>query len=504
MKRALIWAGAGVLLLAVGAGIWQGGYLQRSALPTPAPSAATEDPQTETRSFAIRGVIEGFYGKPWSFEERLSMFDFMADHHYNTYVYAPKDDPYQRVSWGDLYPAAEAERMKQLVQGAENRRIRFVYSISPGVPAPMPGQKLTQEAIDRSIGFSVAADRERLKKKLEQMRGLGVKTVMLSFDDVASRMKDKDRGIYGTDLGAAHVELANLVLEEQRALDPEFTLWFAPTRYHGVKDNQYWQTVRAKLHPDIHVIWTGKEIVSPAIRSEEADQVAKWLGRKPLVWDNYPVNDFTYEIDHRPQLFLGPLEGRDADLHLHTAGLLANPMIQPEASKLALATVGDYLADPKAYDPERAWGESLDALRGVKDVQVLTSLLAYARTSPVHAAPDARIAELIAAFWKDPAPASAATAHLRSEFERLQRLPVELPTAVENKALLAEINPWVRKLAWQGEAGVLAIEYLSLPPEHAGKAAAKAQLVGKLQQLQGDSTKIGEEVLEFALEAVKK
>ena len=44
-------------------------------------------------AFAIRGVIEGFYGTPWSDEQRLDIIDFLAAHRFNTFLgYVPKDD----------------------------------------------------------------------------------------------------------------------------------------------------------------------------------------------------------------------------------------------------------------------------------------------------------------------------------------------------------------------------------------------------------------------------
>ena len=41
-----------------------------------------------------KGIIEGFYGIPWTFEERKSMINFLSDIGLNQYIYAPKDDPY--------------------------------------------------------------------------------------------------------------------------------------------------------------------------------------------------------------------------------------------------------------------------------------------------------------------------------------------------------------------------------------------------------------------------
>jgi len=48
------------------------------------------------RGFRRRGIVEGFFGPPWSIEQRCAMFEFGAKHAMNTYLYAPKDDPYHR------------------------------------------------------------------------------------------------------------------------------------------------------------------------------------------------------------------------------------------------------------------------------------------------------------------------------------------------------------------------------------------------------------------------
>ncbi|MBA3846880.1 MAG: beta-N-acetylglucosaminidase domain-containing protein, partial [Planctomycetes bacterium] len=60
------------------------------------------------------GVIEGFYGQPWSAAERVQLFDWMAAWGLNTYLYAPKDDLHHRASWREPYPPPEADAIRQL------------------------------------------------------------------------------------------------------------------------------------------------------------------------------------------------------------------------------------------------------------------------------------------------------------------------------------------------------------------------------------------------------
>ncbi|MGB8954370.1 MAG: protein O-GlcNAcase [Tumebacillaceae bacterium] len=483
MKRTGTWIG----LVVISAALFTA--CQEQKAPEPSKQQAqdsTSQPQQNDKSFAIRGVIEGFYGTPWTQKQRMDMFDFMGKHHFNTYVYAPKDDPYQRLRWMELYPATQGEQMKELITGAKQDGIRFIYSISPGLPEPLPGETITPPVEKAAITYSSPEQRKQLLEKIDQMMRLGAEGIMLSFDDIQQKLNQADQQVYGGDYAHAQMELANYVLETEREKNPNFQLWFAPTTYYGVKDNAYWQTLRSQLDASVQVIWTGSWILAPSITSEQADNVAKLLGRKPLIWDNYPVNDYTYSVKKRPQLFMGPLEFRAPDLYAHSTGLLANPMIQPEASKIALATVGDYLDHPETYDPANAWQESLQAIGG----EGLRKFSEYAMESSLHKENNASFAKLVAGNDKE---------KLRQELELLRDLPKQVAAELAGKPLLQELEPWLSKLGKEGEAGVLALQVLSDPK----RADLKKQLTAKIQELQKDNLKIGEDVFEFANHALQ-
>ena len=53
------------------------------------------------------GAIEGFYGKPWSDEQRKDLFKLMALWGMNAYMYAPKDDFKHRHLWREMYSDLE-------------------------------------------------------------------------------------------------------------------------------------------------------------------------------------------------------------------------------------------------------------------------------------------------------------------------------------------------------------------------------------------------------------
>ena len=64
-----------------------------------------------------RGVVEGFYGEPWSHQVRLSLIDYYGKNKMNTYLYGPKDDPYHSCpNWRLPYPEKEAKNISELVR----------------------------------------------------------------------------------------------------------------------------------------------------------------------------------------------------------------------------------------------------------------------------------------------------------------------------------------------------------------------------------------------------
>ncbi len=52
----------------------------------------------------LRGIVEGFYGTPWTTTDRMDILGFCGEHGLNAYIYAPKDDPYHRDKWREPYP----------------------------------------------------------------------------------------------------------------------------------------------------------------------------------------------------------------------------------------------------------------------------------------------------------------------------------------------------------------------------------------------------------------
>jgi hyaluronoglucosaminidase len=106
----------------------------------------------------------------------------------------------------------------------------------------------------------------------------------------------------------------------------------------------------------VPIAWTGVTVVCDEITHTDASARAAAVGeRAPLVWDNYPVNDAVMA----DRMFLGPLRGRDPGLAEVCSGYVANPMVQPHASKLPLASIAAFL---EGDDPEAMWIREADGL----------------------------------------------------------------------------------------------------------------------------------------------
>jgi hyaluronoglucosaminidase len=271
----------------------------------------------------VRGVIEGFYGEPWTHEERLDLIRFCGAHGLNTWVHAPKDDPYHRELWRERYPDGELERFAELVREAERCNVEFVYAIAPGL----------------SIRDDDESELEALAAKREHLRSAGVETFQLLWDDI-------ERDAVGFERQA---EIANRFAGGKE-------LVVCPMGYAGTGDSLYRQAFAPRLDPQLVVYWTGPEVVSLGISREALDfAVSRFRGHELLLWDNYPVNDVAPET-----LFLGPLRGRDPRLATgKLRGIVANGMVQAVPSKLALATVADWARDPSAYDPLESYERAL-------------------------------------------------------------------------------------------------------------------------------------------------
>jgi hyaluronoglucosaminidase len=375
--------------------------------------------------FAFGGLVEGYYGPPTSHAERLAWIERLGARGLGLYVVAPKDDPHQRERWREPHPSEERARFAALAAHGEAHGVSLGLAVSPGL----------------SIRYASREDRATLAAKLRGYVDDGARFVALALDDVPSELvHPEDRAAFGS-LAEAHVALAETA---QEALGDAATLWLVPTDYVGVGGSAYLETLGRGLDPRVEVAWAGRTVVSPTIPAEEAAVRAEVLRRRLLLWDNVPVSDGPM----RAALHLGPYVGRDAALSEHVSGVLLNPMQHPRASAVAVDTFADWWRDPAGYDAEASWEAAVrragagapEPFARFARAHRFSALLPDDRDEALEP-PVAALREALAA--DDDAAAGRALAELAAALDARLDVAAALREGLADRALWAEIEPWV-------------------------------------------------------------
>ncbi|OWY62801.1 hypothetical protein B7486_56480 [cyanobacterium TDX16] len=273
----------------------------------------------------LNGVIEGFYGRPWSWDERVEVMRMVAPEGLPCWVHAPKDDPLHRERWRDPWTADHLEGFARL---AAEPHVRAGIGISPGL----------------SMAYDDPDDRAALAAKVDAALDAGCDHVVLCVDDIPVR----------PGLGPEHAALTTWLHEH---LDGRAELVLVPTEYTGTRSTPYLDALAEDLPADVAVGWTGETVVCDEITVSQAEARAASLGgRAPLVWDNVPVNDGLMS----DRLLLGPLRGREPGLPEVCGGWLANPMVQARSSIVPLRSIAAFV---RGEDPLAAWESCVGDLR---------------------------------------------------------------------------------------------------------------------------------------------
>ncbi|MCX4509029.1 beta-N-acetylglucosaminidase domain-containing protein [Streptomyces sp. NBC_01619] len=411
---------------------------------------------------AVRGVTEGFYGQPWTHEQRLAQIDFMGRTKQNRYLYAPGDDAFRQTRWRDPYPADQRAAFRELAERAARNHVTLAWAVAPA----------------QSMCLASDDDAKALKRKVDAMWALGVRAFQLQFQDVSYSEWhcDRDADTFGSGPAAAakaQARLAGELADHLAERHPEAApLTVMPTEFHQDGATEYRTALASALDARVQVAWTGVGVVPRTITGRELAG-AREVFRHPVVtMDNYPVNDYAQD-----RLFLGPYTGREPAVATGSAALLANAMEQPAASRIPLFTTADYAWNPKGYRPQESWRAAIDDLAGgdPKTREALGVLAGNHASSLLDPTESAYLSPLLAEFWRsrtstDADARDAAAERLRAAFTVMREAPRRLA------ALDAEVGPWVDQLARYGTAGEVAVDMLQAQARGDGETAWRSSL----------------------------
>ena len=384
-------------------------------------------------SIRYRGVVEGFYGTPWSHQARIKQLKFYGENKMNTYIYGPKDDPYHSApNWRLPYPEKEAAQLQELVTVANDNEVDFVWAIHPGQDI-----KWNQE------------DRDFLIAKFEKMYQLGIRSFAVFFDDISGEGTNPQK----------QAELLNYIDENFVQTKPDVTpLIMCPTEYNkswANPDGNYLTTLGDNLNPSIQIMWTGDRVVSDITR-DGIDWINERIKRPAYIWWNFPVSDYV-----RDHLLLGPVYGNDTTIAKQMSGFVTNPMEHAEASKIAIYGVASYAWNPTKYDTWRTWKEAIrtilpNAAEELECFAIHNSDLGinghkYRREESQDIQPAAE--RFLESYIKNGEYDKADFETLLNTFERMIESSDILLVDTENKPLIQEITPWLYQFRLLAETG---------------------------------------------------
>lgn len=382
-----------------------------------------------------RGVVEGFYGTPWSHEVRLSLIDFYGANKMNTYIYGPKDDPYHSCpDWRLPYPEDEAENISELVRACGKNRVDFVWAIHPGQDI-----KWNEE------------DYRNLLNKFNMMYDLGVRAFAIFFDDISGDGTNPTR----------QAELLNRLnaefVKEKGDVRP---LIVCPTDYSRLwanpGENGNLAIYGKTLDPSIEVFWTGDYVCSDLTR-ETMEWVNSRIRRPAFYWWNFPVTDYARHI-----VMQGPAYGLDTTLTSgDLCGIVSNPMEYGEASKIALYGVADYSWNTGAYNALDNWERGL--------AHIVPGAAEAYRTFAIHSC-DTETGYRRDESWEtetflvDNYTREQYDA-LLAEFRKIKEVPAQMEAGCTDRLLLEELRPWLVEFGRLGERGEKALGLIRLLEE---------------------------------------
>lgn len=260
---------------------------------------------------ASRGFIEGYYGNPWSTQDRINLMKWGGYYKLNSYFYAPKNDPKHNAQWRTLYTDEEIETLiKPLADAGNESKCRFVFALHTFMYNPVRFD--TEEHYQEDLAI--------VQAKFEQVIEAGVRQVAILADDAANAGADN----YIRFLNDMTEWLAEM---GEKYPDLKQTLPFCTVEYMYNGQSYYQQ-----FPENVQIVMTGGKIWGE-VSNSFTETFTNTAGRGPYMWINWPCTD-----NSKNHLIMG---GYSTFLHpgvdpSKIQGIVLNPMQQSEPSKVAI------------------------------------------------------------------------------------------------------------------------------------------------------------------------
>lgn len=262
------------------------------------------------------GIIEGYFGPAWSWPDRHATMQFLSGYSYRFFIYAPKADCFLRRRWREPFPTDTLRQLASFAGACRDRRVRFGIGLSP---------------IEAYRDFDTAT-RAALRSKLAVFDEIGIDDLAILFDDMRADSADlAERQLEIIDFASAHTRANRIIMcPTYYSDDPVLD------RIFGVRPADYLATIGRQLDPAIKVFWTGEEVCAREQSVAHLRGIAQQLRRKPILWDNYPVNDGPRMSQY---LHLRGFTGRPAAIADCLCAHAINPALQATLTRVPAMTL---------------------------------------------------------------------------------------------------------------------------------------------------------------------
>lgn len=416
------------------------------------------------------GVIEGFYGRPWSFEARRRVVDLVGETGLDSYAYAPKSDPSHRSRWWVALERSELDAFEHLVAHAKQQNVRFLYGIAP--------QRLFGGGsnLDFRRGGSQGEAFQALVARCAALAERGVDDFIVLFDDTWPTVAPwlaNDR------VGASHGAAAKELAETLRArFGRAISVSIVPAIYAG-RAVDLSTGARAYLRGLASqgcapIAWTGPRIFSSFVSEQERLAFQQAAGAPVWIWNNAIANDWlpltTGEgigIQGRQRLAFGPIDNVAPETFDAAAGVLLNGAREVEVTRVALACFAEQTKLRRDFRSAPALPRAIARVFGEEAVACVGLIADLVRGHPLaspHIAASSSVLGLSA-------PKSDMNG-LQEYLNRLVDVSVLVERTLHSHPGRDEILPTARKAALAGRALSLALRRSPTAREIAREALA--------------------------------
>ncbi|MGL4232683.1 MAG: beta-N-acetylglucosaminidase domain-containing protein [Casimicrobium sp.] len=286
------------------------------------------------------GIVEGFFGPAWSWQARAHAIDLLRDWDYRNYLYAPKSDAALRRHWQLPFTPDWTSAVTSFNRQCRAKGVAFGVGLSPyGL----------YESFNRDA-------RQTFTKKLDEIKALELDALAIFFDDMHA----------SDDMTATQAEIVNLAhshgaTEHLLVCPSYYSDDIVLDRVFSERPHNYLRELCASIDSSIEVFWTGEEVCARQFDAAHLDRVADEMGRKPTLWDNYPVNDGPRMSDH---LHLRAVTGRGQSVASRVAAHYINPALQPTLSLIPAITLSMSYRRGERYVYGEAFAEAAEIVVG--------------------------------------------------------------------------------------------------------------------------------------------